>query len=356
MKILQVINNLDVGGAETLLSAYALNSRENTSVILTLVSSDSWIKSDLENAGVKVIDLALYDKYRFIGAIRGIANVIVSEKPDIVHAHLFPPQYYLAFLRLFFRKIPFVFSEHSTSNRRRGIALLKPLEALSYRLYDRVIVISEAARKELGRLYQGHNCTIVHGGVDEKRFSGPRNEEFDFVLVASLRGKEKGIDVFLEALAMIKDRGFTAVVLGDGVLKNELIEVRDRLGLKKTVDFKGNVGNVGEYLRKARVFVLPSRWEGLPVSIMEAMFAGTVVVASRTGGIPEVVPEDDCALLFEPEDSEDLAKALVRVLDDNELRVRLAENARKRAGTLFSLSAFTSRLDRFYSEMKRTRK
>ena len=134
MKILQVINNLDVGGAETLLSAYALNSRENTSVILTLVSSDSWIKSDLENAGVKVIDLALYDKYRFIGAIRGIANVIVSEKPDIVHAHLFPPQYYLAFLRLFFRKIPFVFSEHSTSNpnSRKFYSLhLKPEDGLN---------------------------------------------------------------------------------------------------------------------------------------------------------------------------------------------------------------------------------
>jgi glycosyltransferase involved in cell wall biosynthesis len=356
MKILQVINNLDVGGAETLLSAYALNSRENTSIILTLVSSDSWIKSDLENEGVKVIDLALHDKYRFFGAIRGIANAILSEKPDIVNAHLFPPQYYLAFLRLFFRKIPFVFSEHSTSNRRRGIALLKPLDALSYRIYDRVIVISEAARKELCRLYPGQNCTIVYGGADEKRFSGPRNEEFDFILVVSLRGKEKGVDVFLEALSMIKDRGYTALVLGDGVMKNELIELRDRLGLKKTVDFKGNVDNVGEYLRKARVFVLPSRWEGLPVSIMEAMFAGTAVVASRTGGVPEVVPENECALLFEPEDSEDLAKTLVKVLEDCELRLRLAENARKRAGILFTLSAFTSRLDSFYSEMKRTRK
>lgn len=355
MKILQVINNLDVGGAETLLSAYALNSGENTSVILTLVSSDSWIRSDLENSGVKVIDLALQSKYRFIRAMIGISRAIISEKPDIVHAHLFPPQYYAAFLRLFFRSIPFVFSEHSTSNRRRGITLLGPIEALSYRMYDRVIVISEAARKELTRINTGGNCTIVYGGVDEKRFIGPRNEEYDFVLVTSLRGREKGVDIFLEALSMVREKGYSAVVLGDGVMRSELTELRDRLGLRKTVDFRGNVDNVGDYLRRARAFVLPSRWEGLPVSIMEAMFSGTPVVASRTGGIPEVVP-DDCALLFEPEDTEDLSKALVKVIDDIGLRHHLADNAMNRAGRLFTLSAYTSRLDFFYSEMKRTSK
>ena len=355
MKILQIINNLDVGGAEALLSSYALNSSETTSVILTLVSSDSWIRSGLENSGVKVIDLELPSKYRFIGAMLGIARAIISEKPDIVHAHLFPPQYYVAFLRPFFRKIPFVFSEHSTSNRRRGISLLRPLEALSYRLYDGVIVISEAARKKLAMIHAGDNCTVVYGGTDEKRFSGPRKEEFDFVLVASLRGREKGVDIFLEALSIIKDKGYSAVVLGDGVMRSELVELRDRLGLSNAVDFRGNVDNVGEYLRRARAFVLPSRWEGLPVSIMEAMFAGTPVVASRTGGIPEVVP-DDCALLFEPEDSEDLSKALVKVIDDSGLRLHLADNARKRAGRLFTLSAYTSRLDSIYKGMNRTRK
>lgn len=355
MKILQVINNLDVGGAEALLSSYALNSSECASVILTLVSSDSWIKSGLDNAGVRVIDLALHGKYRFIGAMIGIVRAIITEKPDIVHAHLFPPQYYAAFLRPFFRSIPFVFSEHSTSNRRRGISLLRPLEALSYRLYDRVIVISEAARKELTNIHAGDNCTVVYGGVDEKRFNGPRKEEFDFVLVASLRGREKGVDIFLEALSVIKEKGYSAVVLGDGVMRTELTELRDRLGLRDAVDFRGNVDNVGEYLRRARAFVLPSRWEGLPVSIMEAMFSGTPVVASRTGGIPEVVP-DDCALLFEPENIEDLSKALLKVIDDSGLRHNLADNARKRAGRLFTLSAYTSRLDFFYREMKRTSK
>jgi len=355
MKILQVINNLDVGGAEALLSSYALNTGENTNIILTLVSSDSWIKSGLEDAGVKVIDLALQSKYRFIRAMICIARAIISEKPDIVHAHLFPPQYYTAFLRPFFRNIPFVFSEHSTNNRRRGITLLRPIEALSYRMYDRVIVISEAARKELTRIHAGDNCTVVYGGVDEKRFNGPRNEEFDFVLVASLRGREKGVDIFLEALSVIKEKGYSAVVLGDGVMRTELTELRDRLGLRDTVDFRGNVDNVGEYLRRARAFVLPSRWEGLPVSIMEAMFSGTPVVASRTGGIPEVVP-DDCALLFEPENIEDLSKALLMVIDDSGLRLHLADNARKRAGRLFTLSAYTSRLDFSYREMKRTSK
>lgn len=355
MKILQVINNLDVGGAETLLCAYAMNSKENTSVIVTLVSCESWIVSDLLNAGIKVIDLALPDKYRFIGAIRGLVKAISSEKPDIVHAHLFPPQYYLAFLRLFFRKIPFVFSEHSTSNRRRGIFALRPLEALTYSIYDRVLVISEAARKELGRLYSGKNCTVVYGGVDEKRFLGQRNEEFDFVLVASLRGMEKGVDIFLNALSIIRDRGFHAIVLGDGAMRNELLELRDSLRLSEYVDFRGNVDNVGEFLRRAKVFVLPSRWEGLPVSIMEAMFAGTAVVASRTGGIPEVVPENECSILFETGNSEDLSKALLRMAGDDCLRKQLSENARKRAHELFTLSAFTSRLDNFYAEMKRTR-
>lgn len=353
MKILQVINNLDIGGAESLLRDYVLHSERNENVVVTLVKNDSFITKALAANNVKVIDLDLGNKYRFFAALRGITRAIREERPDIVHAHLFPPQYYLAFLKPFFRKVPFLFTEHSTSNKRREKKLFLPLEKWSYGTFDRIVSIGEVTKAELEKVHRSPKDVVVYGGIDSTRYMKARKVSFDFLLVGSLRGNEKGVDIFLKALAMMKDSFQKAVILGDGVLRGELTDMRDGLGLTDKVDFLGNVPNVEDYLSQAKVFVLPSRFEGLPISIMEAMFAKTPIIASRVGGIPEIVPDRECAYLFPVGDAGALKEAMLKLLADQPLRESLAENAFRRASGTFTLEAYTRRMDDLYDEVVR---
>lgn len=355
MKILQVINNLDIGGAESLLRDYVLHCERNENIVVTLVASDSFITKTLEKQKVRVIDLGLKNKYRFFAALRGLSRIIQAEKPDIVHGHLFPSQYYLAFLKRFFRKTPFLFTEHSTKNKRREKKVLLPLEKWSYSVFDRVISIGEVTRTELEKIHSSPKNVVVYGGIDSRKYRKERQEIYDFILVGSLRGNEKGVDIFLTALSMMKDSFQKAVILGDGVMRGELTAMRDRLGLKEQVDFLGNVGNVEDYLCQAKVFVLPSRWEGLPISIMEAMFAKTPIIASRVGGIPEIVPDRECAYLFEAEDAKGLRDAMQELLDHREMREGLARNAFDRASGIFTLEAYTRRMDDLYDQVIRNK-
>ncbi|HSP48283.1 MAG TPA: glycosyltransferase [Clostridiaceae bacterium] len=351
MKILQVINNLDIGGAEALLRDYVLHSARNENIVVTLVKNDSLITKALEEKGVKVIDLDLVNKYRVLSALRGIRRAIREEKPDIVHGHLFPPQYYLAVLKPFFRRVPFLFTEHSTSNKRREKKLFLPLEKWSYGAFDKVISIGEVTKAELEKIHQSPKNVVVYGGIDSTRYMKERKISYDFILVGSLRGNEKGVYIFLNALAMMKDSFQKAVILGDGVLRGELTAMRDSLGLTGSVDFLGNVPNVEDYLSQAKIFVLPSRFEGLPISIMEAMFAKTPIIASRVGGIPEIVPDRDCAYLFPVGDATALKEAMQKLLTDQPLRESLAENAFERAAGTFTLEAYTRRMDDLYDEV-----
>lgn len=352
VKILQVINNLDIGGAESLLRDYVLHSERNENVVVTLVSNDSFITKALEEKKVRVVDLDLKNKYRFFAALRGISRVIREERPDIVHGHLFPPQYYLAFLKIFFRRTPFLFTEHSTNNKRREKKLFLPLEKWSYSAFDRIISIGEVTKAELEKIHSSPKNVVVYGGIDSERYMKERRESYDFILVGSLRGNEKGVDIFLSALSKMKDSFQKAVILGDGVKRQELTAMRNRLGLQDKVDFLGNVDNVEDYLSQAKVFVLPSRWEGLPISIMEAMFAKTPIIASRVGGIPEIVPDRACAYLFEVENVDELRQAMQELLGDREMREGLAGNAFERASGLFTLEAYTKRMDDLYDQVK----
>jgi glycosyltransferase involved in cell wall biosynthesis len=116
----------------------------------------------------------------------------------------------------------------------------------------------------------------------------------------------------------------------------------------------GERRDIPELLGAADVFVLPSRSEGLPVSVLEAMVAGLPVVASRVGGVPELVAEGETGLLVAPGNSDELAAALKRVLADRELRRRLGTAGRARVEQQFDLDSFRrAHVDLYYRELAR---
>ena len=143
---------------------------------------------------------------------------------------------------------------------------------------------------------------------------------------------QKGVDVLLGAAARWQDLDPAPLlaIAGDGPLAGELRARAASLGVGAT--FLGHRDDVADLLAAAAVFVLPSRWEGQPLILQEALRAGAAIVATRVGGIPDLV--DDAALLVEPDDATALAVAVSAVLTDAALATRLRAAAARRGAAL----------------------
>jgi glycosyltransferase involved in cell wall biosynthesis len=153
------------------------------------------------------------------------------------------------------------------------------------------------------------------------------------VLAAGRLAPQKGFGVLLEAAARWRDLepAPLVVIAGDGPLAGELRATAARLGVR--AEFPGRRDDIPALLASAAVFVLPSVWEGQPLVLQEALRAGVPVVATHTGGIPDMTG-DDAALLVPPDDAARLADAVRSVLHDPELAARLRAAARERGAAL----------------------
>ncbi|MNO26482.1 GDP-mannose-dependent alpha-(1-6)-phosphatidylinositol monomannoside mannosyltransferase [compost metagenome] len=155
----------------------------------------------------------------------------------------------------------------------------------------------------------------------------------------------KGHKYLLDALARLKQvrSDWVCLLLGNGPCRNELLVQREELGLKNHVEFLGDRNDVPAILGRGDVFVLSSIQDNQPFSIMEAQAAGKPVVVTNAGGIPEMVKHEETGLISSVGDSEQMFRNLARLMEDNELRVRLAEQAKLWAAQQWSSQTLMQR-------------
>jgi glycosyltransferase involved in cell wall biosynthesis len=126
-------------------------------------------------------------------------------------------------------------------------------------------------------------------------------------------------------------------ICGDGALRKNLETQIKLLDLESIVKLFGEQGNVAKFLFSADVFVLPSRSEGLPMALLEAMSAGLPVVATRLDGVAEVVLEGEHGLFAPIDDSDALANVILQLLRDPSMRARVGTAARRRVNEMYSI-------------------
>ena len=229
-------------------------------------------------------------------------------------------------------------------------ATLRWLTAFVIRRGDAFIVLNAEARTELLRLgVPPEKCYVVPNGIEVERFAritppgtceGPRR----LLCVARLT-TQKGQDVLLRALPAVRAAAGPVVLtlLGDGPERASLQSLAATLGIAEAVRFEGTVADVGPYLAEASVFVLPSRYEGMPLALLEAMAAGVPVVASAVPGNREVVRDGVNGVLVSPEDPEALAAGLTTILTDRGMAARLAATARINVADRYSVATMADR-------------
>jgi len=234
----------------------------------------------------------------------------------------------------------------------RGRALQVALDNATARLCFAIVAVSEATRGSL--LRQGYPAgrllTIPNGVEPVERADPVRLVEAPAILEVARLAEVKGQSTLLEALATV-DAG--AVLVGEdleqgGAYRSALERLAQTLGIRERVVFAGRRDDVPGLMAGCEVVCLPSRAEGLPLVLLEAMAQGKPVVASAVGGVPELVVDGETGLLVPPGDVEALAQALRRVLGDPELARRLGEAGRRRVRERFSAAAAADRVLSLY--------
>jgi glycosyltransferase involved in cell wall biosynthesis len=163
----------------------------------------------------------------------------------------------------------------------------------------------------------------------------------------------KGIIFLLEAWQMVigKFPGARLILLGEGPLLEEMKRTAVELGIGGSVDFQGHIGEVVDMLYKADIFVLPSLQEGMPNSLLEAMACRLPAVATRIGGVTDIVRDGENGVLVEPGDAPALAQGIEKLLGDGRFTGILAQNALQTIMDNYSLESIAPRYIGLYRKL-----
>ena len=198
---------------------------------------------------------------------------------------------------------------------------------------------------------------LIHSGINSRRFdSGSETPSFGDVPVVgtvAVLEKRKGHRFLLEAAARLKSQGYRIkyYLAGDGSLRGQLEEMVERLKLTNEVKFYGFVSDTPAFLSAIDLFVLPSLHEGLGVAALEAMAAGKAVVASRVGGLAELVVDSDTGLLVSPRDPEALAQAIAKLVNDRPLARVMGNRGADRVREHFTLEQMALKNEAYYYDL-----
>ncbi|WP_051004765.1 glycosyltransferase [Blastococcus saxobsidens] len=365
-----MIKGLGAGGAERLLVSLARVSdrrRFHLTVAYVLPHKDALV-SELAAAGVEVVPLLTEAPRgalrRNVAWARKLRQLLKRGDYDVVHTHSPVVAGVTRLLRLTLGKRTrpaMVSTEHNSWNSY--VPATRWLNAVLHRRDDLRFAVSTECRNSMWRRWRPEVEVLAHGVVLEDYTTAPgRREEVRKELgidpagivictVANLR-REKGYPELLDAAAVITQADSRAVFLaaGQGALADMLHREHERLRLGNRFRFLGQVDDVPNLLTAADIFVLPSRYEGQPIAIMEALCVGLPVVATRVGGIPEQVRHGVEGLLVPPRDTHALVAALTTLIEDEERRRRMGLAARDR-GQAFDIRLACRRLERGYMEL-----
>jgi glycosyltransferase involved in cell wall biosynthesis len=259
---------------------------------------------------------------------------------------------------------PVIHTEHNVWARYRRPT--RWANAWTYRRNAAVLAVSEAVAGSIGSrqrqggirlevVRQGIDPGGVRSGVEARRRArsllGIADDTAVVGTVGNLTAKKDHVTLLRAAAELRRGRpDLRLVLIGSGPLERDLRRAVDQLELQGCVSMLGSRADVADLLAGFDVFALSSRHEGLPIALLEAMAAGVGCVATRVGGVPEVVTDGVDGLLVEPGEPAALATAIARLLDDAELRAELGARARRTAGG-FDLGAAVARTQAVYDEV-----
>lgn len=331
MKIITVLRSLKSGGAERHALQLMRGLRERGHEALYAGPMRGWLGQALRAQGFGGIDLPLSGLYDLPSLLR-LARYARRERADLIHAHLTRGAWYGGWAARL-AGLPNVATAHAdNAGKHFGRA-------------DRIIAVSQAVADFLCRCgYETDRIRMVHHGIPDIAAGLPADaramarrslgvdDDTPYLLMVARIVAAKGHDTALQALARMKDQRWILLLAGDhlGDLGPQMRDLAVQLGIADRVRFLGLREDVPMLMAAADVLLAPSRREALSLTLLEACACSLPVVASRVGGIAEVIEHGVNGLLVPPDDPGALAAALGKLLADEGRRQAFSAHARQR--------------------------
>lgn len=366
IRVLQFLSSADIGGTERMVLELVtrMNSQRFATDVCFLYGPGP-IGAELASRGFKVAYFNFHPAKLPLVLAR-LTTFFVQNSYDIVHVYGYKANLLVRTLCWFWGPKHIVTGQRSTDQNRRWFHSW--LDRLTSRRVTLYICNSAAAKKLLVEREKipEKKIVVIPNGVDCERFRPPTPEEK--AALRSWLGLPAGATVTVSVANLLPVKGHTyllkaiaslpseikeklaLLLVGYGPLQESLKKEAALLSLHSVVRFLGRQEseNVAKILRAADIFVLASLWEGLPNAVLEAMATGLPVVATATGGVPELIRHEKEGLLVPPKDPDALAAAIRRLVEDAGLRQTLGGNARARALSNFSLEEMTAQTEKTY--------
>lgn len=334
IKILYILPSLASGGAERFLLDLIYNLDLNIFDPQLLLFKDSgFFYPEAINRGVKIKVLSKKFKFDLINFFQ-IFKYIKKEQPDIVHTELGGDIYGKIAAKLAGIKVIISTEQNVSANDNFINYFLKKWTAS---WSNKIIAISSAVKNDLIKKYQVAPAKIelFFNGLNVEKFKQSdevkkERLEIDPVIIGSIGrlSPQKNFSLLFKALAQVKEKNFKCLIAGEGDLRPQLEQEIKELNLSDKIELVGLKVDVNSFLNDLDFFVLPSKWEGLGIVLLEAGVVKLPVLASATGGILDIIEDQKNGLLFKVEDLNDLISKLNYCLDyNNQSRLKqLGEN------------------------------
>lgn len=369
LRVMQLVLSLVIGGTEKLV--YDIVQRVDKSAVSPVIcclDSLGHFGEELQKKGYRIYVLNRNPgiDWNLIGRLKAI---IRKENIDVIHAHQYTPYFYGVMTLLYnrfdisFKTPKLVFTEHGRfypDRKKIKRMLANPVLSL---FTDEIVTISESTKSSLVKYenFPASRIKVVYNGIELNQFSQKINPftkkqslglspDTNIIGIVARLDPIKNHAMLLQAFKQVLEQipKTYLLIVGDGPEEPRLKTLAGSIGVVDKTVFLGARRDVSELLHIFDVFALSSFSEGTSVTLLEAMGASIPIVATRVGGNPEVVSDKESGYLVSNDNDQEMAKMLIKLLQDKDLRQKMGQVGQQRAYTMFSLDKMVNAYTNLY--------
>jgi len=364
-RILHLISSSGLFGAENIVLTLGINiqNQKYYSIIGALqntVDSKVEVIEKASESGVETFTLKCFGRFD-LGAVFRLKKYMVDNEIDILHTHNYKSDA-IGFLASRVTGIPLVATAHGFTDMTHSVSAYEKLDRwLLGSFFNKVVVVTG---KMIKNFPEGKHC-VIENGVDVNKFSRDvqkgaalrkryRIKEDDILIgtIGRLSG-EKNQKMLLEAMyPLMRDNdSIKLIIAGSGPKEDELKQFSEARHLTDRIIFTGVMHDVVSVYSAINIFVLSSLTEGVPLTVLEAMASRLPVIATRVGGIPDMIENDKTGLLIDSHDTDDLRIKTENLINNQDKRNRLGESAFNFVKANYSLENMCDAYRKVYEEV-----
>ena len=354
-KILYCITKGNFGGAQKYVYDLAthIDKSQYEAVLVCAAGEGDTLPKKLAEKGIRFITLtSLYRDINIVNELKSFVElyrIFKKEKPDIIHLNSSKMGGTGAFIGRLAGVKKIVFTAHGFAFNEDRSFISKKISLffhyLTILLTHQTIIVSKKTMKDIDylpfiknklvKIYNGIDITLDFETKETARATLHLPDTFTLLSIGELH-TNKGYDLFIPSLKNIQT-DFVYAIIGAGEEQANLQKIIDKHGLTDKVKMLGRIADAYKYIKASDIFILPSRTEAFPYVLLESGLSQSAVLASRVGGIPEIIIENETGLMFDPHDSDELTTKLKTLMENEELREKLARNIHEKVVQDFSI-------------------